>query len=523
MAIPGIIADVTPGFVSPPVYGTGLRLRGSTSGYVGFIPAAAAGSVDYTLPSAAPGTNGDALVCTTGGVLSWATVTADLSTCVLLAGRATPQTIAFGTSAGATAGYLTSTSHATKGGYSLTASGSFYVDEVNNSLTLKRSGNVLNLQPLAGTSPVYMSATNNSGYLQAGIDGSAGGYMAIGALAYSATVGTGVNKAFHLCSNNVVRATVDNAGLFGINKISSIGAQLHVVSSGAAVIGAIVQGAASQSANLQEWQNSAGTVKAGMSVAGLLTVGSILSAGAGLTCDGASYGGHSGNFYMYTGTGNYLFVGSTSISTPRTGTFTIQSDGDPSNLLIKCGDNNGGGGGGTLTLQGGNGALGNGGCTIVGGEYAGTNIAGGNLRFKPGRSSGSATPATIILQGTTVGSSGTTLQTLSDVITITNSALVTLADGVNIDLNATTGTKWGRVTDKQAWWGATPIVQPAHANQAAITDNTTGTASFTLGAIVGALYATDAPAIRDAIASLARQADEHRNVLVNTGHMKGSA
>ena len=48
----------------------------------------------------------------------------------LLLGRATPQTIAFGTAASATAGYLTSTSHATKGNYSLNAAGTVVFNEL---------------------------------------------------------------------------------------------------------------------------------------------------------------------------------------------------------------------------------------------------------------------------------------------------------------------------------------------------------------------------------------------------------
>jgi len=51
-----------------------LRLSGSTSGYVGFAPAAAAGSATYTLPSAAPSVNGQALTSTTGGAMSWTTI-----------------------------------------------------------------------------------------------------------------------------------------------------------------------------------------------------------------------------------------------------------------------------------------------------------------------------------------------------------------------------------------------------------------------------------------------------------------
>lgn len=47
-----------------------LRLSGSVSGYVGFSPASAAGSVTYTLPSA-DGSSGQALVTNGSGTLSW--------------------------------------------------------------------------------------------------------------------------------------------------------------------------------------------------------------------------------------------------------------------------------------------------------------------------------------------------------------------------------------------------------------------------------------------------------------------
>lgn len=50
----------------------GIRLAGSTSGYVGISPAAAAGSATYTLPSA-DGTNGQTLTTNGSGTLTWAT------------------------------------------------------------------------------------------------------------------------------------------------------------------------------------------------------------------------------------------------------------------------------------------------------------------------------------------------------------------------------------------------------------------------------------------------------------------
>jgi len=63
------IGTTTPGSAMD-VNGT-LRLSGSGSGYVGFAPAAAAGSTTYTLPSA-DGTSGYQLTTNGSGTLSWA-------------------------------------------------------------------------------------------------------------------------------------------------------------------------------------------------------------------------------------------------------------------------------------------------------------------------------------------------------------------------------------------------------------------------------------------------------------------
>jgi hypothetical protein len=64
------IATTSPGSALD-VKGT-LRLSGSSSGYVGFAPAAAAGSTTYTLPSA-DGSSGQFLSTNGSGTLSWAT------------------------------------------------------------------------------------------------------------------------------------------------------------------------------------------------------------------------------------------------------------------------------------------------------------------------------------------------------------------------------------------------------------------------------------------------------------------
>ena len=62
-----------------------------------------------------------------------------------------------------------------------------------------------------------------------------------------------------------------NGTLVNVGSASPSGAQLTVTNPTATNIGLIVKGAASQSANLQEWQNSAGTVLAKVDANGNIT------------------------------------------------------------------------------------------------------------------------------------------------------------------------------------------------------------------------------------------------------------
>jgi hypothetical protein len=83
-------------------------------------------------------------------------------------------------------------------------------------------------------------------------------------------------------SSGTVLASVDSYGNMvsqalstGITRVSfagSYGASLNVIPYGTAQQGIIVRAVASQTANLQEWQNSSGTVLASISAAGNLTV-----------------------------------------------------------------------------------------------------------------------------------------------------------------------------------------------------------------------------------------------------------
>jgi hypothetical protein len=91
----------------------------------------------------------------------------------------------------------------------------------------------------------------------------------------------------------------------------------------------------------------------------------------------------------------------------------------------------------------------------------------------------------------------------------------------NIITDTATGTRIATaVNQKLGFWNVTPVVQPASANQAAITDSTTGTPSFTLAQST-AVY--DSAIVNNNFASINRQLDAFRTALVATGLIKGAA
>lgn len=75
-------------------------------------------------------------------------------------------------------------------------------------------------------------------------------------------------------------------------------------------------------------------------------------------------------------------------------------------------------------------------------------------------------------------------------------------------------------TDLVGFYGNTPLAQIAAAGQAALTDNSVGTASTVIAALTGTYNST---LIVAAIASLALQGNSIRNALVSLGLIKGSA
>lgn len=77
-------------------------------------------------------------------------------------------------------------------------------------------------------------------------------------------------------------------------------------------------------------------------------------------------------------------------------------------------------------------------------------------------------------------------------------------------------------TDLHSFYGATPIAQPAGANQAVITDSSGGTANITTG--VAALTGTyNSAIIANALATIIAQQTAMRLALVNLGLIKGAA
>lgn len=111
--------------------------------------------------------------------------------------------------------------------------------------------------------------------------------------------------------------------------------------------------------------------------------------------------------------------------------------------------------------------------------------------------------------------------TVTKIAATTYTGTQTYADAIDLVFNTTTGTKIGTaVTQKIGFWNVTPVVQPAGAHQAAITDSTGGTPSFTLVDV--GVVPTQAN-INDNFASINRQLDAIRTALVASGMIKGAA
>lgn len=113
------------------------------------------------------------------------------------------------------------------------------------------------------------------------------------------------------------------------------------------------------------------------------------------------------------------------------------------------------------------------------------------------------------------GSAGTLALTASpNLTTPTITTSMTMADAANIIANTSTGTKIGTATgQKLAFWNATPIIQPASANQAALSLDVDVTGADTV----------DKAAINTNFSAIQTLVNQLRSDLVAAGVVKGGA
>ena len=105
------------------------------------------------------------------------------------------------------------------------------------------------------------------------------------------------------------------------------------------------------------------------------------------------------------------------------------------------------------------------------------------------------------------------LSALIKVDRLTIDRLTQYLDGRNVQFGLTTGTKFGTsVSEKIGFWNKTPVIQPTHANQAALSLDTDVTGADTV----------DKSAINTNFTSIQSLVNQLRSDLVNTGIIKGS-
>lgn len=98
---------------------------------------------------------------------------------------------------------------------------------------------------------------------------------------------------------------------------------------------------------------------------------------------------------------------------------------------------------------------------------------------------------------------------------------LTWVEGKNVQFGTTTGTKLGTgVSQKIGFWGATPVVQPAGANQAALTDSTTGSVD---GVVADVTASHNQAILNNNFADLISRINAIRQALVDAGLIKGAA
>jgi hypothetical protein len=280
-----------------PVYATGLRLLGSTTGYTGFSPAATGPSVTYTLPTAVGGIN---QVLSTDGSnnLFWATVSGGggvtsvgVTSPVVNTGTSTAPVIAVNATSANTPLYLVQRNGSGDfAGNYITGVG-FYADatyymqmvgsnptlvfDTNDYLSYDRTNNAYNFQ-IAGSGIFSASATAIQAYKPFRILGSSSGYVGLtvpataGSTTYTLPSSDGSNGQFLKTdgSGGLTWAS-GNAGT-----VTSVGATSPVVSSGGTTPTISVNASSANTASYLVQRDGSGNFTAGTITATQFSLGS---------------------------------------------------------------------------------------------------------------------------------------------------------------------------------------------------------------------------------------------------------
>jgi len=238
-----------------------------------------------------------------------------------------------------------------------------------------------------------------------------------------------------------------------------------------ATVGLIVQGAASQSADLQQWQDATGAVLMRVNPSGFLA-GAAAAAGAGAAGGGLSLFAGNGSGTGSGGAGGTLTLAGGSAQ----GDNTVDRSGGAAGL--QAGSSRGGAAGAAANVTGGNGGVGTAATGAAGGtvqEVGG--IGGGNVTGGPGGAAlltggqgGSGTTTrgdggSVYVSGGSVGSGAGTGGTSGGVVLHAGAPGTGAAGSVQLTTSAATagaGTKRIEVNDTGlGFFGVSPVAQPS--------------------------------------------------------------